>query len=93
MLSDMGGVFGFFLGVTMLKCLQRTWAYALRSKHALHRGVRSQLAPVVKKSFAKRIGLVRSKKNKTQTESKGSCTTYECFHKHAGITRSKFHEP
>ena len=25
MLSDMGGVFGFFLGVTMLNCLQKSW--------------------------------------------------------------------
>ena len=82
----MGGVFGFFLGVTMLKCLQRTWAYALRSKHALHRGVSSQFAPVVKKSFTRRMGIARSK-NKKKFESKG--TTYESFHHHLGNINEK----
>ena len=27
LLSDMGGVFGFFLGVSLLKCITRVWQY------------------------------------------------------------------
>ena len=34
MLSDMGGVFGFFLGVTMVNCVKKTWSYAARSRSA-----------------------------------------------------------
>ena len=30
MLGDMGGVFGFFLGVTMLNCLQNSYEYLKR---------------------------------------------------------------
>ena len=35
MLSDMGGVFGFFLGVTMVNCVKKTWSYAARSRSAI----------------------------------------------------------
>ena len=37
MLSDMGGVFGFFLGVTMLNCLQKTWTCVVQSKIAIEK--------------------------------------------------------
>ena len=37
MLGDMGGVFGFFLGVTMLNCLQNTWDYLKRWQHSILR--------------------------------------------------------
>ena len=37
----MGGVFGFFLGVTMLKCLKSTWKYAMKSQMALSKPIRN----------------------------------------------------